>query len=141
MSQLKYTKLSSSAQDLYRASPYSVGFDIRSTEDVQIGPHSIITVPTGIAIEPPAGTYTRLASRSSMALRGISVEGGVIDPDYRGELKVIMINHTNIPIDLPKGMRIAQLIPEKAAFPEAIEATALENTERGFKGFGSSGTF
>lgn len=141
MSHLKYTKLSPFAYDLFKASPSSVGFDLRAVENVRIDPHSVTCVSTGISIEPPEGTYVRLASRSSLALLGISVEGGVIDPDYRGEIKVIMLNHTKTPVEFEKGMRIAQLIPEKASWPEVVQVVSLDTTERGDKGFGSSGKF
>ena len=70
-------------------------------------------VPTGIAIDPPPGTYVRIAPRSGLALKGITVEGGVIDPDYRGEVNVLLINSSQRKFQIHKGDRIAQLIFEQ----------------------------
>lgn len=124
----------------FKATPLSVGFDIASYEDTIIPPRAQIKIGTGLKVTPPKGTYIRLASRSSLALNGITVQGGVIDPDYTGEVKVILYNHTNEQFIIAKGMRIAQMICEKATFPILYEKTEIEhNTVRCDCGFGSSG--
>ena len=137
---LKVKKLYSCAHDLCRATSKSVGFDIKSIEDIELLPWNKIIVKTGISVEPPEGTYIRLASKSGLAARGVTVEGGVIDPDYTGEVKVILYNHSNNFVQVRSGMKIAQLIIEKVSFPTLVYVDKLnELTERGDNGFGSSG--
>jgi len=96
-------------------------------------------VETGIAIGLPEGTYGRRAVRSAMASKiGIAVGGGVIDADYTGEVKVMLCNHAEADCVFKAGDLIAQLIIEKVANPDAIEADELVTTEPGKSGFGSS---
>ena len=90
----------------------------------------------------PHGTYGRIASRSGLALdHGITVRGGVIDPDYRGEIKVILYNESRDTYYLAQSERMAQLIVEKfmVCEPKLYEECMASKTERGDKGFGSSG--
>ena len=123
-----------------KATPMSVGFDITSYEDTNICSNGISIVRTGLKVHTPQGTYIRLASRSGLASKGITVQGGVIDPDYTGEVKVILYNHTNEPFSISKGMRIAQMIPEKVEFPELeMKEGGFDATSRSDSGFGSSG--
>ena len=70
---------------------------------------------------------------------GIQVGAGVIDPDYTGEVKVVLFNHGNVEFDIKKGDRIAQLILEKCETPPIVEIDIIEDTDRGSNGFGSSG--
>ena len=137
---LKYKKLYSCAYDLVRATSKSVGFDIKSIEDVDLLCWNKAIIKTGIQVQPPEGTYIRVASRSGLAVRGITVEGGVIDPDFTGEIKVILYNHSPNDAQVKCGMRIAQLVTEKVAFPSILQVdTFNESSERGENGFGSSG--
>ena len=137
---LKFSKLVPSAFDLVRATPNSVGLDIKSIEDVDLEPWERVIVRTGLNVEPPDGTYVRIASRSGLASRGISVQGGVIDPDYTGEIKVILYNHSNYTFEIKRGMRIGQLITESVVFPLVIQVEKQDTvTQRGDNGFGSSG--
>uniref|UniRef100_T1KIJ8 Deoxyuridine 5'-triphosphate nucleotidohydrolase n=1 Tax=Tetranychus urticae TaxID=32264 RepID=T1KIJ8_TETUR len=123
-----------------RATAGSIGFDLMSWEDVVLTSQKIVIVRTGIKIQPPAGTYVRLASRSGLASKGIVVQGGVIDPDYTGEIKVILHNFSDNHIIIKKGMKIAQMIVERAEVPDLIEFPSLPGcSERGDCGFGSSG--
>lgn len=97
-------------------------------------------VPTGIALEFPATHGALVEDRSGLALRGVTTLAGVIDPGYRGELKVVMTNLGVAPVEISPGDRIAQLrIVQRmeAAFEEVAE---LAETERGAGGFGSTGT-
>jgi dUTP pyrophosphatase len=87
----------------------------------------------------PYGTYGRIAPRSGLAVSGIDVGAGVIDLDYTGEVKVLVINTNNTPYNIDIGDRIAQLIVEKIATPVIIQVEALDNTARGSMGFGSTG--
>lgn len=97
--------------------------------------------PTGIAVAIPEGYYGRIAPRSGLALNGaIDVLAGVIDSDYRGEIKVILINHGKEHVWIDDHMRIAQLILECAAVPVVTEVDDLPATVRGTDGFGSTGT-
>ena len=122
-----------------RSSPNSVGFDLSSPRDAVIPPNNWITLFTDIAISLPAGTYGRVAPRSGLSvLYGISVVAGVIDPDYTGNIGVVLVNRTRKPFAIHAGDRIAQLICEKAAYPELREVQDLKSTIRGTSGFGSS---
>ena len=97
-------------------------------------------VNTGIAATIPIGTYGRIAPRSGLAVKhGIQTGAGVIDPDYTGELKVILFNQGSEKFEIKQGDRIAQLILEKCETPLIEEVTDIEDTERGTRGFGSSG--
>ena len=97
-------------------------------------------VNTGIAATIPIGVYGRIAPRSGLAVKhGIQTGAGVIDPDYTGELKVILFNLGGERFEIKQGDRIAQLILEKCETPPIEEVTSIEDTERGTRGFGSSG--
>ena len=95
---------------------------------------------TGIAIACPVGTYGRIAPRSGLAIKNhIDVGAGVVDPDYRGSLGVIMFNHASTEFKIERGDRIAQLILEKHAPVRIVETQDLAITDRGTAGFGSTG--
>ena len=97
-------------------------------------------IATGIAIALPAGTMGLIAARSGLAYHhGIAVLGGVIDADYRGELQVLLANVGQRHVELRAGDRIAQLLVMPLAPVELLEVDALEATERGAGGLGSSG--
>ena len=86
-----------------------------STDRITILPNTIVSIPTDIAMEPPEGTYICLASQSGLSFKyNIHVVGGVIDPDYRGNVQVGLINHGNEPFHINKGDRIAHTVLEKA---------------------------
>ena len=123
-----------------RASPGSVGYDLYSTSNMFIPPLERGIVNTGIAATIPMGVYGRIAPRSGLAVKhGIQTGAGVIDPDYTGELKVILFNHGSEKFEIKQGDRIAQLILEKCETPLIEEVNAIKDTERGTRGFGSSG--
>ncbi len=106
----------------------------------EIPPHSQAVVGTGVAIDPPKHTYTRIAPRSGLAARGIDMGAGVVDPDYTGELKVVLINTTDFVFPVEPEDRIAQIIFEYYAEGLPFKSyTLLRATRRGNKGFGSSG--
>jgi dUTP pyrophosphatase len=86
------------------------------------------------------GVYGRIAPRSGLAVKhGVQTGAGVIDPDYTGELKVILFNHGSEKFEIKKGDRIAQLILEKCETPLIDEVEEIKDTQRGTRGFGSSG--
>ena len=94
----------------------------------------------GFAVGVPEGTYGGLAPRSSLATKGITVDAGVIDADYRGEVKVLVVNHGRLDYQVKIGERIAQLVVDRIDDQDWIEVDGLEETERSGKGFGSTGT-
>lgn len=129
-----------------RGSPGAVGYDLYANDNVRIPPRGRQVVGTGIRMMIPSGMYGRIAPRSGLAVhRGIGVGAGVIDPDYRGEIKVLLFNHSDIEVDLLAGSRIAQIVFERVELPRIEPVTeevfdSIENiTHRGTGGFGSTG--
>ena len=124
-----------------RGSDHSVGYDLYSSEDAMV-PNQAgrAIVGTGITVVLPPGVYGRVAPRSGLAAKHcINVGAGVIDPDYTGEIKVILFNHGLKDFEIKKGDRIAQLILERCETPPIEEISIVEDTERGSGGFGSTG--
>ncbi|EMS11688.1 deoxyuridine 5'-triphosphate nucleotidohydrolase, mitochondrial precursor, putative [Entamoeba histolytica HM-3:IMSS] len=123
-----------------RGTNRAAGFDLFCIENVIIQPHDRCSVSTGIAVQIPHNYYGKVAPRSSLAFKyGIDVGAGVIDEDYRGEIKVLLFNHSNDIFRAKKGDRIAQFIIEKISYCEIKEVKELNATIRGEKGFGSTG--
>ena len=123
-----------------KASRGAAGFDLRAAHPARIRPRSFLGIETGVCIEPPPGTYGRISSRSGLAItHQVIVEGGVVDHDYRGDLKVILHNYSDVTFLVKAGDRIAQLICEKISYPVLEEQDSLSETERGSRGFGSTG--
>lgn len=134
-------KLSDDAIIPTRGSSMSAGMDLYSVEELEILPGQHFIVSAGIAVSVPEGTYLRIAPRSGMAAKhGIDTLGGVVDADYRGEIKVILANFGMNPFKVNKGDRIAQAILEKVDYATVVEADTLDVTERNTDGFGSTGT-
>lgn len=127
-----------------RATPRSAGFDLRAAveEPFTLAPGVRILVPTGISIAVPPGHEAQVRPRSGLALEhGVTLlnSPGTVDSDYRGELKVIMINHGQKPFVIRRGDRIAQFVIAQIANCELTVVDQLDQTERGERGFGSSG--
>ena len=127
-----------------RATPHSAGYDIRSAEEeVEMQPGQIRAISTGLVMELPVGVECQVRPRSGLAARfGITIPNspGTIDPDYRGELRVLLQNGGPEPVLLRRGERIAQLVFARFEAPEVYEADELSDTDRGDGGFGSTGT-
>ena len=139
-STLSYTLLVPTAKAPFRGSALAAGYDLFSSENFIIRAHDRGVVSTGLAVAVPIGTYGRIAPRSGLALKnGIDVGGGVIDPDYRGELKVVLFNHSDDDFSGTAGVRVAQLICERFCMPKLLPCICLDETERGENGFGSTG--
>lgn len=124
--------------------PGDVGYDLYSLYDYVLEPMSYNNlISTGIAIEIIQPNehiyYAKIESRSSMAINGITAEGGIIDAGYRGEINVILHNRTNESYTIKAGAKIAQLIPMIALSLNVIEVDELSKTIRGDAGFGSTG--
>ena len=124
------------------ATPGAAGLDVVAAEDLDLMPGQRHAVATGFRVAIPEGYEIQVRPRSGLAFKhGVTVPNtpGTIDSDYRGELKVLLINHGSDPFPVRRGERIAQLLPAavtQAAFDEVEE---LCETERGAGGFGSTG--
>ena len=133
-------KLTPTATLPMRASKFAAGMDLFADEDCTIPARGSGLVRSGISIALPLGTYGRIAPRSGLAaVHFIDIGAGVIDADYRGEIKVLLYNLGSEDFNVWRGLRIAQLICEKIEIPEIIELNILDSTERGNNGFGSTG--
>jgi len=132
--------LTPTAQAPVRQSDQAAGYDLHLDEDLVLFPNERKLVSTGIAVAIPYGYYGRIAPRSSLAVKKyIDIGAGVVDSDYRGEVKVLMIYSGKERLSLERGDRIAQLILEKITLPEIEIVSTLDSTERGAGGFGSTG--
>lgn len=137
---LPYVKLKECASTPRRATPLSAGLDLASCENTSIFPHGKALISTGIAVAIPKGHYGRIAPRSGFSYRKhTDIGAGVIDGDYRGEIKVLVFNHSADTIEIKKGDKIAQLILEKFSPLEPCLVESLDETLRGSNGFGSTG--
>ncbi|NXB15190.1 DUT protein, partial [Rhagologus leucostigma] len=137
---LRFTKLSENAFAPSRGSARAAGYDLYSAYDCVIPPMEKAVVKTDIQIALPSGCYGRVAPRSGLAAKHfIDVGAGVIDEDYRGNVGVVLFNFGKETFEVKRGDRIAQLICERIYYPELEEVEALDDTERGEGGFGSTG--
>ena len=124
--------------------PLSAGLDIRANldESVTLRPLERAMIPTGLFVELPEGCEMQIRPRSGLAVKhGITVlnSPGTIDADYRGEIKVILVNLSNEPFTIESGERIAQMIVARYEQIEWLPVEELGATERGAGGFGSTG--
>jgi len=132
-----------------RATSGSVGYDLSNISAITVPARGRAVAQTGIAIKLPEDHYGRIAPRSGlMKTHGIDVGAGVIDRDYRGEISVVLFNHSDTPMEIKASSRIAQLVIERVITPEILLAPeeswrrmCLEeqDNQRGTSGFGSTG--
>jgi len=121
-------------------SDHAVGLDVVSAEDLLLAPGARHAVATGIALAIPHGYEVQVRSRSGTAVRnGITCLTGTIDSDYRGELKVVLVNLGGESFAIGRGERIAQLVPAPVQRALFAEVEDLDETARGAGGFGSTG--
>ena len=125
-------------------SPEAAGADLYACLDhpVTIAPGETVFIPTGLSVEIPTGCAGLIYARSSMgAKRGLAPANkvGVIDSDYRGEIKVVLLNHSGAVQTVAPGERIAQMIITPVLTPAYEEVEELTDTDRGTGGFGSTG--
>lgn len=146
MPSVQIKRLSARAQLPRRMSAHAAGLDLAAClpEDapIRLDPGARALIPTGLALAIEPGYEAQVRPRSGLALRhGISVLNapGTIDADYRGELKVILVNHGTEPFVVAHGERVAQLVVAAVASPELVEVEELPPAERGEDGFGSTG--
>ena len=140
--EIKVKKLSNKAVIPAYQTKEAAGFDLHSIEDVVIKPGERKLISTGLAFEIPYGYEIQIRPRSGLAYKhGITVLNtpGTIDSDYRGEIKVLLINHSNEDFEIKINERIAQAIIKEVIQANFIEVDELSDTERGKKGFGSTG--
>jgi len=127
-----------------RATPHAAGFAVRSAEpEFVLDPGEIRLVGTGLVMELPEDIECQVRPRSGLAVRhGVTLPNtpGTIDPDYRGEVKVPLINLGRESVTIARGERVAQLVFARFEAPRVIEVETLGDTDRGSGGFGSTGT-
>lgn len=137
---LRFKQLDPRALLPTRGSSSAAGLDLYSIEEVTLTPMERRLVRTGLAVAIPEGFYGRVAPRSGLATKnGIDVMAGVIDADYRGEIRCALINLGEEEVTLPEKSKICQLIIEKIITPTPRWAVELDETGRGIGGFGSTG--
>jgi dUTP pyrophosphatase len=146
MQKLLIKRLSESTADIplpSYATEHASGLDLRTVEDITLAPGEFKAIPTGIAIEIPEGFEGQIRPRSGLALKfgiGCLNSPGTIDADYRGEVKVLLINHGKEVVHFQRGDRIAQLIISKYEKVEVELVEELKETARSEGGFGHTGT-
>ncbi|MCH2134054.1 MAG: dUTP diphosphatase [Phycisphaerales bacterium] len=143
--ELRIKRLSPLATIPRYATAGAAGLDLHAAIEspIEIPPRGIQMIPVGLAVAIPGGWEGQVRPRSGLASRhGISLPNtpGTIDADYRGELKVPLINHGETAFTVEPGMRIAQMVICPVAQCQVIEVDTLDDTERGDGGFGSTGT-
>ena len=122
----------------------AAGMDIAAAIDqpICIQPRTIMAIPTGFAIELPAGYEAQIRPRSGLALKhGVTIANapGTIDSDYRGEIAVILLNNGNQAFTINRGMRVAQMVLAAVTIMTPVEVDDLDETKRSTGGFGSTG--
>jgi deoxyuridine 5'-triphosphate nucleotidohydrolase len=122
-----------------RATPGSAGLDLYSAEELTIPAGERRLVDLGFSMAFSKLCYARIAPRSSLAVKGIDVGAGVIDADYRGPVKVLLINNSKQDFPVRVRDRVAQMIFEKIRMLEPMQVDDLDSTSRGAGGFGSTG--
>jgi dUTP pyrophosphatase len=137
---IKYKRLSPYIYELIRAIPNSAGIDLISIQDLTISKRNSLLIPIGITITILEGFYERIALRSGLAIKhNLNIGTGVIDSNYRGEIKVMMFNHGDEDYHVQKGHKITQLIITKIALFKLQEVDQLSPIKRDLKGFESLG--
>jgi dUTP pyrophosphatase len=137
---LRVKLLSENATVPARGSAMAAGYDLSSAVSTVVPAGGKALVPTDVAVALPEGVYGRVAPRSGLAWKKhIDVGAGVIDRDYRGNVGVVLFNHSKDDLQVNVGDRIAQLILERYETAEVLQVEDLDDTERGEGGFGSTG--
>jgi len=118
----------------------AAGADLRASEAVTIAPGARAAVPTAVRLQIPPGHVGLVWPRSGLAVRhGIDTLAGVIDSDYRGEVRVVLVNHGDEPFRVERGDRIAQLLVQRVERAAFTAVPSIDDTDRGGGGFGSTG--
>ncbi|KAG6518378.1 hypothetical protein ZIOFF_021853 [Zingiber officinale] len=131
--------LTDSAVMLEQKSSGAAGFDLAADKTTVIEPRGRALISTGLSLEISRGIYGRITTRSSAAWNlGLNVGAGVIDSDYRGEIKIMIFNHSDLQVIITQGMAVAQIIFERIIHPDVYQVPRLSTTARGEDGFGST---
>ncbi len=143
MDTVKYT-MAPGAEDLAPAKAHEddAAYDLKSSKVMTVPPHKSALVPTGLFLELPVGFEAQVRPRSGLALKKMVTvlnSPGTIDAGYRGEVGVILINHSDIPFEIARGDRIAQLVIQRLTPAVLMPVEKLSDSERGAGGFGSTG--
>lgn len=118
----------------------AAGHDMMAADGVTVYPGQRVVIPTGFAWAIPPGWVGMIRPRSGLAVKhGLDVLAGVVDSDYRGEVKVVLINHGDRPVEFNQGDRVAQMVIQPVVMTEIEEVSELGETKRGCGGFGSTG--
>ena len=117
------------------------GLDIFSSVDFVLEKGQVEAIPAGIKVAIPDGYVGLIWDKSGVSLKGVHRFAGVVDSGYRGEVKVILINLSEGPFIIEKGMKIAQMLVQPVTVVHVVEAEDLDDTSRGEGGFGSTGKF
>ena len=140
MVELKIKRLNEKAKLPSYSFKGEAGLDLYAIEDYLLKPGERRLFKLGFAMELPLGYVALIWDRSGLAKKhGIKTMGGVIDPTYRGEVGVILLNTSNEPFEIKEGDRIAQMLIQKVEYVDVVESDELSETERGAGGFGSTG--
>ena len=131
--------LDENAQAPVRGSEGAAAYDLYVIETTDVRRDGITQLHTGIAVEIPEGHVGLIRDRSSYAMKGLGVQAGVVDQDYRGEVIVVMRNHTGRSIEVMGADRVAQLLVMPVLQTAVEVVDELDDTERGDGGFGSTG--
>ena len=129
ISTIKFKRLGPEACHPEKKFEIIAGYDISAVENKIIRPWKHEVVNTQIALAIPHGAYGRIVPHSGLALKGIDVAAGVIDSDYQGEVKVLLVNHSDIQFEVKTGDCIAQLIVEKISLDKLNEEDILDKTK------------
>lgn len=143
MIEIKFIPLRDGAHIPQKAHEDDAGFDLYASEDYMLKAHGFGCVPTALSIQLPEGYEAQVRPRSGLAAKyGVTVLNapGTIDAGYRGEVKIILINHGEEDFAITAGMRIAQMVISPVLEARFLEAVSLAESSRGEGGFGSSGS-
>jgi len=137
---LLITKLSEDAINPKKGSSAAAGYDLSSAVNAVVPAQQKVIVTTDLSVAVPSGIYGCIAPRSGLAAKHhLAVGAGVINADFRGNVKIVIFNHGNLDFHDSKGDRIAQLLLERIESPPVVVVTQLPGTNRGYEGFGSAG--
>lgn len=137
--EIKFKKLNKEAILPTKATPTDAGLDLYAIKRKKIASNNVVAIETGIAMELPIGYYAQIFERSGYSLNNtLKIKAGVVDNGYRGEIKVIMQNCGDYPVEILPKTKIAQIVLLPVPEIEVLEVEELSDTTRGEKGFGSS---
>ena len=139
MIKVKFKKLDSSAIPFSYTRENDACMDMFALRDETIYANTTVIIPTGIAVEIPEGYEGLVRGRSGLNSKGLKCSLGTIESEYRGDVGIIITNHSHYPFDVKKGMRLAQFTVKPVYKIELEEVHELTDTQRGINGYGSSG--